>query len=199
MRGNRDHDPRVRRTRDAAIRAAARLIEEEGIGAVTHQRVAERAGVGRATVYRHWPLPVDLVVDALSQLEQPLLRYGAGPLEAWLLAELRRAAGELIQPLAVHVTAAVVSTAHLNESAAALRDAIFGRTVAPLDRALGEAMARGELEEHPPADELLAEVLGPVLFRVVMQGVPAEDAFIERVVAGALAPWRPAHVGLSPR
>jgi len=42
------------------LRAAAAILEEEGPTGVTHQRVAERAGVGRATAYRHWPQPVDL-------------------------------------------------------------------------------------------------------------------------------------------
>jgi AcrR family transcriptional regulator len=48
-------DPRVVRTRLAVLEAATMLLRTEGPGAVTHARVAEAAGVGRATIYRHWP------------------------------------------------------------------------------------------------------------------------------------------------
>jgi hypothetical protein len=33
--------------------------DEEGPAGITHQRVAERAGAGRATVYRHLAQPAD--------------------------------------------------------------------------------------------------------------------------------------------
>ncbi|MFE7278597.1 TetR family transcriptional regulator [Streptomyces sp. NPDC057623] len=44
--------PRARRSREAALAAAIELLVEGGPELVTHAAVAERAGVGRATVYR---------------------------------------------------------------------------------------------------------------------------------------------------
>jgi AcrR family transcriptional regulator len=38
---------------------------EDGYDGMTVDRVAERAGVGRATVYRRWPSKADLLVDAI--------------------------------------------------------------------------------------------------------------------------------------
>jgi AcrR family transcriptional regulator len=184
-------DPRVRRTREAVTRAAVALMEEEGVSAITHQRVAERAGIGRATLYRHWPQPSDLVIDALAEREQPLLRYADRPLRPWLVDELRSAGGELGQPLAVHVMAALVSGAHLSPGTADLRAGIFARMVAPVARALRRAVAEGELAGEPDPAEFVAQTLGPVLFKVVIQGAPTTDAFIEHMVDSALAPWLP--------
>ena len=48
-------DRRVQRTHAAVADAVRELFVEEGWDAVTHQRVAERAGYGRNTVYRHFP------------------------------------------------------------------------------------------------------------------------------------------------
>lgn len=36
--------------------------------------MAQRAEVGRATIYRHWPRLVDLITEALMITERPLLR-----------------------------------------------------------------------------------------------------------------------------
>lgn len=84
-------DPRVDRTRRSVMEAVAMLVVDEGAGSVTHQRVAEVSGVGRATLYRHWPTPADLLYEALQEAEQPLLRQRDEPLIEWLRAELHRA------------------------------------------------------------------------------------------------------------
>jgi AcrR family transcriptional regulator len=50
-------DPRAARSREAILAAAFDLLAREGPGAITQQRVARQAGVGRATACRHWPWP----------------------------------------------------------------------------------------------------------------------------------------------
>lgn len=61
-------DPRVTRTHSAVMAAAHELLAEEGLQAITHQAVAARAGVGRATIYRHWPERTQLLVAVFSSL-----------------------------------------------------------------------------------------------------------------------------------
>src|SRR5581483_7919249 len=61
-------DPRVQRTRAAVLRATIELMAEGGPEAITHQVVARRAGVGRATLYRHWPSAEELVFAALAEI-----------------------------------------------------------------------------------------------------------------------------------
>jgi len=53
-------------TRAAILDAARQVLFDEGWEALSHQRVAEVAGVGRATVYRHWPQRLQLLQDACS-------------------------------------------------------------------------------------------------------------------------------------
>ena len=66
-----DQDPRVTRTRDAVREAVRSLVQRAGFEAVSHQQVAEEAGVGRATVYRHWPSRTDLLLEALADTDEP--------------------------------------------------------------------------------------------------------------------------------
>ena len=61
-------DPRIARTRAAVLAATIEVIAEDGPGAVTFQTVARRARVSRATLYRHWPHPEELVFEALAEI-----------------------------------------------------------------------------------------------------------------------------------
>src|SRR5580704_9810498 len=60
-------DPRADRSRRRALEAAQQILMTEGWEAVTHLRVAELSGLGRATVYRHWPSTSDLLRDTLER------------------------------------------------------------------------------------------------------------------------------------
>ncbi|MFP4636411.1 MAG: TetR/AcrR family transcriptional regulator, partial [Nitriliruptoraceae bacterium] len=59
------------RTREAVRQAVRSLLQRSGFEALTHQQVAAEAGVGRATVYRHWPDRTRLLLDALAGVETP--------------------------------------------------------------------------------------------------------------------------------
>jgi AcrR family transcriptional regulator len=48
--------------RQAVIRATAALVDERGIGALTMSAVAERAGIGRATLYKYFSGPDEVLI-----------------------------------------------------------------------------------------------------------------------------------------
>jgi AcrR family transcriptional regulator len=58
--------PRVERSRRRALWAGREILLNEGWDALTQRRVAEVAGIGRATVYRHWPDRISLLVDVCT-------------------------------------------------------------------------------------------------------------------------------------
>lgn len=179
-------DPRIARTRARVSDAVAALFEEEGAAELTHQRVAVRAGVARATVYRHWPRPVDLLAEALSRSPQPLLHEGRGPFRAWISREMRRAATQLAQPAATQFVAAVISTGSGDSEIRQLREDLNGRTARVMQSMMERAVAKGELTDRCRVDDLVAALLGPLIYRVAIQGGPADDAFLTGLVDGAL-------------
>src|SRR5256712_10120296 len=99
-------DPRAARSREAILAAAFDLLTREGPGAITHQRVAQQAGVGRATVYRHWAAAEDLLRDVLYTAELPF--FATLPLRSWLHAELRQLADELALPAVASLAIALM-------------------------------------------------------------------------------------------
>jgi AcrR family transcriptional regulator len=69
-----------RAVRDATLDAAAALVSEHGLRAVTMSQIAEATGIGRATLYKYFP-DVDAIVTAWHE------RQIAGHLEQ--LARIR--------------------------------------------------------------------------------------------------------------
>ena len=105
-----DAGVRVTASRAAALAAAQTLLQQQGPAAVTHQRVAVAAGVGRATVYRHWPKPEALLHEALGQVEMPFFTDFDNDLRRWLRGNLHRLAEELALPNLRRLTATTPST-----------------------------------------------------------------------------------------
>jgi len=181
------NEARIAARTQAAVHAALRsLFAEEGAAALTHQRVAQRAEVGRATIYRHWPRPVDLVMEALTVIGQPVFRSREGPLRAWLAEELARFAADLAQPAATQFLATVIGAADQVQAVADLRDELLRRISAVLRSGLAQAEAQGETVRRLDPGELLAQLLGPVIFRVAIQQAAVDRDFTDRLVDAAL-------------
>src|SRR5262249_33895883 len=63
-------DPRIERSRRVILQAVPQEIRDLGYGALTIESAARRAGVGKATIYRHWPDKIALIADAFKLLQQ---------------------------------------------------------------------------------------------------------------------------------
>ncbi len=68
-------DPRVAETRRIVTGTTLDLIAEVGFEGTTVELIAERSGVSRTTIYRHWPDPSVLYLEAFDppsdELEPP--------------------------------------------------------------------------------------------------------------------------------
>ncbi|NND84469.1 MAG: helix-turn-helix transcriptional regulator, partial [Acidimicrobiia bacterium] len=61
-------DPRIERTKDVVLRAAFAVIGEVGFGGATIDAIAQKSGVARSTIYRHWPDRADLLIESMSRM-----------------------------------------------------------------------------------------------------------------------------------
>jgi AcrR family transcriptional regulator len=71
----------ARANREALVAAARRLHAERG-GDVPFSAVAQEAGVGIATLYRHFPTPLDLVVGVVEDVRDAVVAIS----DRWLPA-----------------------------------------------------------------------------------------------------------------
>jgi AcrR family transcriptional regulator len=64
--------PRSEEADRAIIDAALCVFAEHGVEGLCIEKVAAKAGVGKATIYRRWPGKEDLLLDALAALKRPI-------------------------------------------------------------------------------------------------------------------------------
>ncbi|MEP7292444.1 MAG: TetR family transcriptional regulator [Chloroflexota bacterium] len=85
------------KNRELLIQTAQRLFSENGVDSVTMSDVAEAAGVGKGTLYRHFSNKTDLCRELIDQDQRDLqdrtlarLRSGGDPLTnlEWFLREV---------------------------------------------------------------------------------------------------------------
>jgi len=158
--------PRSEEAHKAILDATLELLVEVGFYALTVEGVAQRAGVGKATIYRRWPSKLPLVVEAFSQLPA-LEEVDSGNLVDDLTAMLRSYLQLFNQtPLAAVLPSLAGERAH-NPELSKLFDPVMKARRQPLIRALERGVARGDL----PADldvELAADlVVGPIAVKVM--------------------------------
>src|ERR1700751_3205707 len=67
--------PRSEQARLAILRSALKVLEENGFSDFTIEDVADRASVGKATVYRWWPNKGALIADAFASDTTRTLRF----------------------------------------------------------------------------------------------------------------------------
>jgi len=181
-------DPRAARSREAILAAAYDLLAREGPGAITHQRVAQQAGVGRATVYRHWAAPEDLLRDVLFSAELPFFATPALPLRSWLHAELRELADELALPAVASLAIALMEQTRSGGAGASPHRHITTITER-LAAAFTLAVDAGELDTAPDPALAAAHLIGPLVYRTTLQAAPVPDRLLTELIDGA-ADWR---------
>ncbi len=149
----------ARRNIEGLLRAAMAVFATSGVDAPVRE-IAEKAGVGIGTVYRHFPQRADLVaavfrqeVDACADAA-PALAAAHGPGEA-LARWLQRYAAFIA------TKRGLASALHSGDPTFDSLPAYFQERLEPaLGKLLGSAAAAGMVRSDITADDLLAAVAG---------------------------------------
>jgi AcrR family transcriptional regulator len=170
------------------LNAARELLLESGPTAVTHAQVADRAGVGRATVYRHWPRTEPLLVEAMATVAMPFLDKPTTPTREWLRRELTAIARQLELDDVRAVSTTLANTALWDETMNTYRAQFAGVLTDRLATALDDAQARGEITLALTGRNAAAMTIGPMYYRSTIERAPIDSALIEAAIA-ALGTW----------
>jgi len=181
-------DPRFLRSRAAILTAARDLLLEKGPTAVTHVQVAERAGVGRATVYRHWPRAEVLLIEAMEAVPLPFLDNPTVPTRDWLRRELTALARQLDLDDVRAVSTTLANTALWDEEMNARRAQFAGILAGRLAAALDDAQTRGEITLAAASQNAAALAIGPMYYRSTIERTPTDSGLIEAIIA-AMGTW----------
>lgn len=177
-----EEDPRVARTRKAVREAVRSLVQRAGFEAVSHQQVAAAAGIGRATVYRHWPTRTDLLLDALAEVQAPHNWRSSGDLAADLARELERLQRTLSSSPLVPELVALIGRAEWDAELRETKAGLLASGTAGLRQALEAAIERRELPADHDLDITIARLAGPLFYRRVLAHDPVEDVLVTKIV-----------------
>ncbi len=173
------------------IEAVRELVLVGGPIAISHQAAAERAGVGRATLYRHWPTRQDLLIDALRP-DAPIRRYPpTGDVRADLVRDLRRLRVALQRATGTPMFLVLVGHADGDAALGAVRRELVAEGEANIRAVLQDAQATGRLDPSASVDILVAQLCGPIFYRRMVSGRMIPRALIDRVVDAVLTSARP--------
>jgi AcrR family transcriptional regulator len=180
--------PRSQKAHNAILEAAAELLLNRGLTAVSMDAVAARAGVSKATIYRWWPTKQILALDALYHewAGVPAAR-DTGSLRGDLLSLLRPWARLARRRPYGRAIAALITEAQADPVFA---DQYRARFVEPRrDQArtiFRRAIERGEIPANTKIEVALDLLYGPIYHRLLHGHAPLDDRFVRDVIDTAL-------------
>lgn len=171
------------RTHQAILDAAVELLAEIGYQDLSIERVAARAGVGKATIYRWWNSKSALVIEAMQHGMPLAPPPHTGDPRTDLRATIRAAAqtfaagpaGPTVQALAADVPRDPATAQQLRQFLRPRWDA--AREV------LHQAAAVGQLPADVDIETVIDLFAGSIFYRKMVRGVEIDDAMIEQLVS----------------
>jgi AcrR family transcriptional regulator len=160
-----ERDPRVERSRRIILEAVLDELGAVGYGALAIESVAARAGVGKSTIYRHWPGKLALVEDAFRTLKVPVVVPDHGCLRDRVVSVIEQVAGHVQQSTYSSCMPALIEAAERDPKVRDFHCAFSRERRAVLVGLLSDAVEAGELPATADTELLADALVGPILLR----------------------------------
>lgn len=179
------HQKRRARTERVVLEATRELLAQSGFGSLTIERVADRSGVAKTTIYRRYRSRNDL---ALAVLLDMLGDVSTQPYAQDTRTELTRLVdrtvdlmsntllGRIMQGLVSEVAADV-------ELARTYRERVVSQRVEEVTALVERGIALGELRDGLDPELVTDLLLGPIYYRLFLSGSSMDEGFGGRLVA----------------
>jgi AcrR family transcriptional regulator len=185
--------PRSERADRAIIDAALDLYAETGPEGLCIEKVAARAGVGKATIYRRWPGKEDLLLDAIAALKAPLPEPAGRSVREDLVTLLGAMRDAVADPRRAREFALLLGEgAKYPRLMARYVETVLEPRREVIRSVLRRGVATGELRASVDIDAALFMLTGAVIARGKYEPGSIPPGYVERVVDELL-------LGLTPR
>ena len=181
--------PRSEEAHRAILDATLSLLVEVGYSALTVEGIAQRAGVGKATIYRRWSSKLPLVIEAYGDLPA-FEESDTGELESDL-EKILRSYIRLYNttPLGAVIPSLAGELPH-NPELMDLFAPVVRERRQPLIRALERAAERGEIDPDIDKDLAADLILGPITVRNFFTPGKLNPKMVQPIVRAALGGLR---------
>ncbi|CAM5254228.1 TetR/AcrR family transcriptional regulator [Streptomyces narbonensis] len=174
--------PREERVTGSVLKAVVDLVTEQGIGAVTMDAVASRAGVSKPAIYRRWPTKQDLIIAAAETRIGILSVPDLGDFRAELRFVLTARLEAYRLPGSDRLIAGLIG-------AAAEAGAVRGRYAEYTERITSETrrilergIARGDVGPDTDVRAAATLVAAPLIFRLIGEQEMPDARFVDNLV-----------------
>jgi AcrR family transcriptional regulator len=184
--------PRSEQARLAILRSTLKLLAKNGFSDLTIEDVADRAAVGKATVYRWWPNKGALIADAFASSTTRRLRFpDTGSVEIDLSRQMRQLVKVFSSPQGRIVSAILAAGQGDQDLIAAFRDRFLKPRRRDAYAILQRGIHRGELRKDIDPDLLLDSLYGPIYMRFLIKHDRLTPLFVDSLCSLVLGGARP--------
>jgi AcrR family transcriptional regulator len=182
--------------RTAVLGATTDLLVDVGLDAIELTVVADRAGVGRSTVYRRWGSVAALIADLLADMaETSVPRADTGSLRGDLRANAALVRRTLSSDRQGRLFKAIIAAATYDDRTAAALSEFYARRIAEWSTCVDDAAARGEAPVGTDSTAVIRQVSAPLYYQFLTStrrlterdAIRAADAALAAVAAGVFA------------
>ncbi|WP_438435233.1 TetR/AcrR family transcriptional regulator [Gorillibacterium sp. sgz500922] len=172
--------PRNLETQNAILNAAYELLLEGGFDAVTVEKIAERAAVSKATIYKWWPNKAAVVMDGYLHAASSRLPV---PDTGSARQDILRHAGNLVRFLTSREGQIITELIGEGQKDAGLAEAYRTRYFQPrrqeAKQLIERGMERGELRSDLRPEACIDLIYGPLFYRLLVTGDPLTETEVE--------------------
>ncbi|MVU80408.1 TetR family transcriptional regulator [Nocardia sp. ET3-3] len=180
---------RTARVRTAVLEAALHELAAGGYAALSIERIAERSGVHKTTIYRRWQSKEAVLAEAVGDLVESLFPIQVtGEIDRDLRVFARALVDLLTSdaPLVVGAVRALFSDAAHDPRIAELKRELYARRYDEARAIVQAAIDRSELPPDTDTRELIGLITAPIYYRFLVTQEPLDHAVADRTAATAL-------------
>lgn len=170
--------PRSEEARRKVLDAATDIVVERGVGSLTIEEVAARSGVAKTTIYRHWPERTELILDMARGSFQHVATPDNGSLREDLMAFFSGIVRADLSGKVGRLMPCLIDAASRDPEMELLLERLAAEREQPIMAIVARAQERGELPADLDPQVVIGSIVGPIVFRKVMQRRPVGNDYL---------------------
>ncbi len=175
--------PRNQEMTETVLRAVLELVEEVGFDNVTIDRISERTGASRGSIYRRWANVSAIVMDAFMAEAGPLIPFER---RENIVETFRSGMKNLVETMDGRFGKILRTLFGQAQTNSQLREAVWSswlekrRAIAHVY--ISEAVENGELRPDVDANVLIDALYGPIYYRFLIGYAPLSNEYIDTLI-----------------
>ncbi|MBV7272609.1 TetR/AcrR family transcriptional regulator [Clostridium sp. PL3] len=176
--------PRSEKTKKAILTAAYELLLEKGFGTVTIEKIAKKAGVSKATIYKWWPNKAAVIMDGFfdaAVVRLPIPDTGSTIND--MIIQVNNLSKFLVSREGRVINEIIAEGQYDQKLAKTYRTIYFRPRRLDSRYILERGISRGELKEDLDIELIIDLIFGPLFYRLLITGDVVDEDFIKKLVS----------------